>query len=90
MMHANSNEGAMAKDVAEGRDALPAQRRQRLLRQRSLAKTGMVAAMGALVLTGYLKGRNARLAHAVAGVALLGLSYWHHTLYANDPGKRTA
>lgn len=43
--------------------------------------------MGALVLTGFLKGRNARLSHVVAGVALLGLSYWHHTLYANDPRR---
>ncbi|CUW41057.1 protein of unknown function [Magnetospirillum sp. XM-1] len=65
-------------------------RRERLMRSRSLAKTGMAAAMGALVLTGFLRGRNARVAHVVAGVALLGLSYWHHTLYANDPLKRTA
>ncbi|RAU20321.1 hypothetical protein CU669_18920 [Paramagnetospirillum kuznetsovii] len=67
----------------------PAIRRQRLQRQRSLAKTGMAAAMGALVLTGYLRGHKARLAHVVAGVALLGLSYWHVTLYANDPARRT-
>lgn len=65
-----------------------ASRRQKLLKQRSLAKTGMAAAMGALVLTGYLRGRNASLAHVVAGVALLGLSYWHHTLYTNDPSHR--
>ena len=64
-------------------------RRERLLRRRSLAKTGMVASMGALVLTGFLHGRNARLAHVVAGVALLGLSYWHHILYTNDPLKRS-
>ncbi len=59
------------------------------MERRSLAKTGMAAAMGALVLTGFLHGRNARLAHVVAGVALLGLSYWHHTLYTNDPLKRS-
>ncbi|OAN51293.1 hypothetical protein A6A04_16575 [Paramagnetospirillum marisnigri] len=63
-------------------------RRERLLRNRSLAKTGMAVSMGALVLTGFLRGRNAGLAHVVAGVALLGLSYWHHTLYTNDPVKR--
>lgn len=68
----------------------PAERRRSLLRRRSAAKTCMAAAMGALVLTGFLKGRNARLAHVAAGVALLGLSYWHHTLYVNDPLKRTA
>jgi hypothetical protein len=65
-------------------------RRERLLKNRSLAKTGMAAAMGVLVLTGFLRGRKASVAHVVAGVALLGLSYWHHTLYANDPLKRTA
>lgn len=65
-------------------------RRERLQRGRSLAKVGMAAAMGALVLTGFLRGRNAKVAHVVAGVALLGLSYWHHTLYANDPLKRSA
>lgn len=63
-------------------------RRQAVLKQRSLAKTGMVVAMGALVLTGFLRGRNARLAHVASGVALLGLSYWHQTLYANDPLRR--
>lgn len=71
--------------------AKPAQsKRLHLLRQRSLAKTGMAAAMGALVLTGFLRGRNAGVAHVVAGVALLGLSYWHHTLYTNDPLRRIA
>ena len=69
--------------------AEPAQsKRLHLLKRRSLAKAGMAAAMGGLVLTGALRGRNARLAHVVVGVALLGLSYWHHTLYANDPTRR--
>lgn len=65
------------------------ERRKVLARDRSRAKTGMAAAMGALVLTGFLRGRTARLAHVAAGVALLGLSYWHHTLYVNDPLKRS-
>lgn len=77
-------------DMSEGKAAAMAGRRERLVRDRSLAKTGMAAAMGALVLTGFLKGRNARMAHVVAGVALLGLSCWHHTLYPNDPLKRPA
>jgi hypothetical protein len=77
-----------ASDVS-GTPAKQAQgKHPHLQKQRSLAKTGMVASMGALVLTGFLHGRNARLAHVVAGVALLGLSYWHHTLYTNDPLKR--
>lgn len=64
-------------------------RRERLRRNRSLAKAGMAAVMGALVLTGFLRGRNAKVAHVAVGVALLGLSYWHHTLYANDPLKHS-
>lgn len=59
-------------------------------RQRSAAKWGMVAAMGVLVATGYLR-RNprARLVHVAAGVALLGLSYWHQKLYAKVPRNGT-
>lgn len=69
-----------------GETALAADRRRQLRRKRSMAKWGMVGAMGVLALTGYLKRtRQARTLHAVAGVALLGLSYWHHTLYVNDP-----
>ncbi len=65
-----------------------ADRRRRLQRNRSLAKVGMVGAMGLLVLTGYLRrAPNARLLHVCAGVALLGLGAWHHTLYRNDPGR---
>jgi len=78
-------EGGMGDAIAKSAPA----RRERLLRSRSIAKTGMVAAMGALVLTGFLRGRNAKVAHVVAGVAVLGLSYWHHTLYSNDPLKRS-
>lgn len=68
---------------------LAGERRWQLRRKRSLAKWGMVGALGVLALTGYLR-RNpqARTLHAAAGVALLGLSYWHHTLYTNDPVKR--
>jgi hypothetical protein len=78
-------EGGMGDAIARSAPA----RRERLSRSRSIAKTGMVAAMGVLVLTGFLRGRNAKVAHVVAGVAVLGLSYWHHTLYRNDPLKRS-
>lgn len=66
----------------------PNSKRERLERRRSVAKWGMAAAMGALVVTGYFR-RNptARLAHIAAGAALLGLSYWHQTLYTNDPRR---
>lgn len=63
-----------------------ADRRRQLRHKRSLAKWGMVGALGVLTLSGYLRRtRQARTLHAVAGVALLGLAYWHHTLYVNDP-----
>ncbi|MEW5726402.1 MAG: hypothetical protein AB1918_01110 [Pseudomonadota bacterium] len=62
------------------------ERRQAVRRQRKIAKWGLVASLGALVLTGTIRrSPQARMAHVWAGVALLGLSYWHHTLYANDP-----
>jgi|GEM_PF-2634677 len=57
--------------------------------ERTWAKNAMVASMGALVLTGYMAARGgrkdkdaARMAHMLAGVALMGASYWHTTLYA--------
>ncbi|ABC21829.1 hypothetical protein [Rhodospirillum rubrum] len=56
-------------------------KRERLRRDRALAKNGMVLSMGALVLTGALHGHGARKAHVAAGVALMGFAYWHHTLY---------
>lgn len=63
--------------------------RRQVRRKRSLAKWGMVGALGVLTLTGYIRrSPRARTLHAAAGVALLGLSYWHHTLYANDPRPR--
>ncbi len=63
-------------------------KRARLERRRSAAKWGMVAALGVLVVTGYLKrSRHARLLHVAAGGALLGLSYWHQTLYVSDPRR---
>lgn len=56
--------------------------------EKTAAKNAMMVCMGGLVLTGYLAacgGRRdtaqARLWHMVAGVGLLGTSYWHHTLY---------
>lgn len=62
-------------------------RKQGLQRKRTVAKWGMVTAMGTLVLTGYLRSRQARRLHVWTGVALLGLSYWHQLLYPNN-GKK--
>jgi hypothetical protein len=62
-------------------------------REKSRAKNAMSVSLEARVFTGYLCARggrreteSARLAHMVAGVALLGASYWHTTLYGPRDG----
>lgn len=58
-----------------------------IARQRELAKLGMSVSLGTLVATGFLSGlagartRGMRNLHVCAGVALVGFSYWHWTLY---------
>jgi len=49
--------------------------------RRTLAKAGMTAAMGVLVWSAFAGRRILRRYHPVAGVALLGLTAWHMTLY---------
>ena len=51
--------------------------------KRSMAKIGMAASLGTLVGTGLLgTGKPAvRRLHLWAGIALVGFSYWHYTLY---------
>ena len=49
---------------------------------RELAKIGLMVTMGALVITGMSRTRSARKAHVVAGGIFIGLSVWHHMLYA--------
>jgi len=65
-------------------------------RENTRAKNAMVASLGALIFTGYLCARGsrrdtgaARLAHIAAGVAPLGASDWHTTLYGPRAGGRT-
>jgi hypothetical protein len=48
--------------------------------QRELAKVGMVASMGTLLVTGFM-GRKASRLHIGAGLAMIGFSYWHYRLY---------
>ena len=48
--------------------------------ERDLAKFGMVAAMGTLVVTGFM-GRQASRLHIGSGLALIGFSLWHYSLY---------
>lgn len=58
--------------------------------QRERAKLGMAVSLGVLVATGlssHLAGswsQNARALHLGAGVALVGFSYWHWTLYPQN------
>ncbi|AEB08844.1 hypothetical protein [Desulfobacca acetoxidans] len=52
-----------------------------LKEKRSAAKTAMLCSMGALAVTGFMRGRGARTLHLWAAAALIGFSIWHHNLY---------
>lgn len=69
----------------------PGIRRDRSLpMRRTLAKAGMVVAMGALTWTAMAGRRVLRRYHPLAGVALLGFSVWHMSLYQRrTPPKQT-
>ena len=60
--------------------------------ERELVKYGLAAGLGLLVVTGFSRNRLARGAHVLAGTAVVGLSVWHHMLYApkGKAGKRAA
>jgi hypothetical protein len=70
----------------------PGVRRNRSLQtQRTLAKAGMVAALGVLTWSAMAGRRVLRRYHPAAGVALLGFAAWHMMLYqrrAVPPKKR--
>lgn len=55
---------------------------QRLKRseQRDLAKAGMIASLGTLVVTGFFRFKGSWMLHTWAGVFLVGFSLWHHFL----------
>ena len=67
-----------------------------LLRSRTQAKVGMAVALGALVATGLLSGKRdrgsptARTLHLCAGVAMVGFSLWHWSLYQEKTSRRTS
>lgn len=57
--------------------------------KKELAKIGMTATMGITVLTSfYMKNKTMKYLHIGAGAALVGFSYWHHTLYRPDKKKK--
>jgi hypothetical protein len=49
--------------------------------QRIAAKAGMGVSLGALVWTAMARSRKVMRYHTLAGVALLGFTVWHLTLY---------
>ena len=54
--------------------------------KKTAAKAGMVLSLGALVATGLMRGRGARILHIWSGMALIGFSAWHYNLY--QPANR--
>jgi len=59
--------------------------KENLKKKRELAKTGMVASMGGVLLSGMMKNKKV---HVATGVAFMGFAYWHTTLYAHNPSKK--
>ena len=59
--------------------------RENLKQKREFAKTGMIASMGGVLLTGMMKNKKA---HIATGVAFMGFAYWHTTLYAQNPNRK--
>lgn len=54
---------------------------------KTLAKHGMTVSLAALVATGFIGGKTSKRLHLVAGVALVGFSLWHHSLYPSPNRK---
>ncbi|RLC24063.1 MAG: hypothetical protein DRH21_06100 [Deltaproteobacteria bacterium] len=55
---------------------------------KEFAKAGMVVSL--MVTTGttfFLDNKKVKYLHIASGVALLGFSFWHHSLYKKEPGR---
>ena len=50
-------------------------------REREVSKAGMTASLGGLVVTGFMRGAGASTLHIWAGMALIGFTLWHASLY---------
>ncbi|MDR1614628.1 MAG: hypothetical protein LBS26_03560 [Campylobacteraceae bacterium] len=60
-----------------------------LTTKKEIAKVGMTASLGILTISAFmLKNKSAKKVHVAAGAALIGFSYWHHTLYQSKEQKR--
>lgn len=53
--------------------------------QRQIAKVGMTASLGVLLWTAMRGGRRLMKYHTAAGIALMGFSLWHLSLYNGNP-----
>ncbi|MDR1976766.1 MAG: hypothetical protein LBQ18_07210, partial [Campylobacteraceae bacterium] len=50
--------------------------------KKEIAKAGMTASLAIVTLSALmLKNKTAKKLHVGAGIALIGFSYWHHSLY---------
>ena len=57
-------------------------------RSKEFAKTGMIVSlMVSMGTTFFLDNKKVKYLHIASGVALLGFSFWHHTLYKKEPGR---
>ncbi len=53
--------------------------------KKEIAKIGMTASLGTLVITSFdLKSKTSKTLHSLAGATLVGFSLWHHFLYQPD------
>lgn len=58
--------------------------------KRSVAKKGMIVSMGTLVITGFMRKPYKRVSkqlHLFSGIALVGFSLWHNSLYGSQKAK---
>ncbi len=56
--------------------------------KKEIAKIGMTASLGTLVVTSFdLKSKTSKLLHSFSGATLLGFSLWHHFLYKPNETK---
>ncbi len=57
--------------------------------KKEIAKIGMTASLGTLVITSFdLKSKTSKTLHSLAGATLVGFSLWHHFLYQPDKKKK--
>lgn len=69
--------------ACESTTSMPAEKKPFMTKaeQRKLAKIGLVATLGVVTLTGFIRHRQLKPLHTASGLALIGLSVWHANLY---------